>query len=130
MAATKGTRSLGVIYLILGILSLPLALIGAISGSYNIKGPIDVFMDVLMRILFIGAPIGLLVSAVGLFGIKKWGMICAVIVSAILSTTCLIFGILGLRYKGNIIFCGTCFLLSVLFVRAIISLFKKKEQFT
>jgi hypothetical protein len=130
MAEPKGIRSLAVTYLILGVLSLPLALIGAVSGSYNIKGPFDAFMDILMRILFIGAPIGLLVSATGLFGLKKWGMICAVIVSAIFSITCLIYGIIGLGYKGNTVFCGVCFFLTALFVMAIISLFKNKEQFS
>lgn len=129
MAGAKGIRSLGVFYLIFGILSLPLALIGAISGSYNIKGPLDVFMDILMRILFIGTPIALLVSAAGLFGLKKWGMICAVIASLVFSVACLIYGISGLRYKGNAIFCGVCFLLTALFVMAVIFLFKNKERF-
>ena len=130
MADKQGIKKLGTTYLILGALSFPLAVIGAISGSYNLKGPLDVFMDVLMRILFIATPVSLLVSAMGLFKFKGWGRICASAVSVILSVECLIFGILGLGYKGNTVFCTVYFILTLLFLTATIYLFNAKKQFT
>ena len=63
--------------------------------------PLDIFMDVLIRILFIGTPIGLWVPAIGLFRFKGWGRISAISVSVILSVACLIHVILGLGDQGE-----------------------------
>ena len=102
------TRTIGMLFIILSIPTLILAFIAVVS-SPNIKGPSDVFIDLSMRFLFVLTPIGLLTSGVGLLRQSKWGENFSFFVSMALCCTVLIYGISGMTYKGNIIFCSICF---------------------
>ena len=108
-------RVTGILFLILGIFTIPMALLAMISGAYGIKGPLDVFIDIIMRLLYIGTPIGLFISGVGLLLKKRWGKYWAMTTSTILFFTCLGYGVSGLDYQGNFMFCLGCFISAFLF---------------
>ena len=129
MVDKKRIQIFGTIYFILGILSLPLVLIATISGSYNLKSPLEVLLEIMMRILFVGTSAGLLVSAVGLLNFKEWGRICAIAVSIILSAACISYGISGLGQRGNDLFVAICFALAIFFIVATVSLTESRQHF-
>ncbi|MCX5698905.1 MAG: hypothetical protein NTX01_04330 [Candidatus Omnitrophica bacterium] len=127
MQTDKNVKKLGILFIILSIPASFLALIASISSPNNFKEPLDVLIDITMRILFIGTPIILVVSAIGLLKQKEWGRIGAICVSGILLFVCLAYGILGLKYKSNIGFCITCLFLVILFAAIISYLMKVKK---
>lgn len=132
----KGIKNFGITFLIFGVLSTPMALIAIISGAYNLKNSFDIFMDILMRIVFVGIPISFLVSAVGLLRYKKWGRLCAIIFSIILSIMFLIYGILSITsseakyYISSVVtFSVISFIFVLFFATTALYLIKAKEQF-
>jgi hypothetical protein len=127
MQTDRNVKKLGILFIILSILASFLALIASISSPNNFKGPLDALIDITMRILFIGVPIILVVSAIGLLKQKEWGRICAIYVSGVLLFACLAYGILGLKYKGNTGFCIVCLALVILFAAIISYLAKVKK---
>ena len=108
-------KGIGIVFLILGVLTVPMALIGIVSGAYGVKGPLDILIDILMRLLYVGTPIGLFISGVGLLMRKNWGKHSAIATSTILFIACFGYGISGLSYKGNFMFCLACFISAFFF---------------
>ena len=117
----SGITTLGRTYLVLVIPSSFFALIALISGSYNIQGPLDRFMDIFMRILWIGTPIALAISGSGLLASLKWARVLSLITGAVLTLESFVFGVVGFFYnlKENllfgILFSSVCFLVALVF---------------
>ncbi len=111
-------KNLPWVFIIVGALFLPFALIAGISGSSG--DPLDGWM----RLLFIGVPTGLLFAGNGLLSRKRWAVPLGIAMSIVLTITMATFGILGLPIPGNAIFCAVTFALTVFFAASIIHLIK------
>src|SRR3989344_2405743 len=96
ITAKKDIKKIGVVFLITGLVLLPVAFIALISGSYNIKNSFDVFMDTWGRFFFASLPVVVLISATGLLMYKKWGRLSAIMAGTILSIIFLVYGILAI----------------------------------
>ena len=120
-----GITVLGRTFLVLVIPSLFFALIAMISGAYNIRGPLDRFMDIFMRLLWIGTPLALAVSGIGLLVSFKWARALSLITGAVLTLESFIFGMLGFfanlkeHALFGVILSGVCFFVALLFGRSV-----------
>ena len=123
-------RILGVVFIVLSIPALFLAFIGGISGYYGPRDPTSLFIDVLMRVIFIGTPVVLFLSGFGLLLMQKWGRLLTLIASTAFALGTAIYGVSGLLYdiRENIYFSSTCFLLSLLFIGVLVFLGRKSGR--
>lgn len=114
---SSGVAIVAGIYLFLGIPGLFLAFIGGVSGS-NAEGLRDVLVDLGMRVLFIGIPIALLASGVGLLLMKRFGHISAIVTATMLAIALSVYGAFGLVDQSSpaLSFSNFCFIGALVFV--------------
>jgi len=124
-----GVTVCGNIFLLLCIPGLFLALIAVMCHYYG-EGLKDLLIDRAMRILYIGIPIMLFYSGLGLLDLKKQGRLCAIITATILSLGLLVISIMLLMNK-NIFFSSINFIAALFFIFIIYFLTRPKvrEQF-
>ena len=116
-----GITVIGSIFSFLGFLSLFFAFIALISGSYGVRSPFGVFMDLFMRILWIGTPFALFAAGIGLSRSWGWSRTLALITGIVLALESFIYGMIGLfvNFKENVLFSvlfsSVCFLIAAMF---------------
>jgi uncharacterized membrane protein SirB2 len=91
---------------------------------------VDLFIDIVMRILWIGSPILLSVSGVGLLALKKWGRFAALITAVMISLGLFVYGIMALRYnlQENLVFSSCCLIGATCFIFIIFYLNRAKVK--
>jgi len=82
-----------------------------------------------MRLLFMGTPVLLILSGVGLLRKKFWGRNITIATSLILALATSVYGILGLNeLPENLGFCGVCFIMASLFISCVMLLIQPKVK--
>ena len=109
------------VFSLVGLPSLFFAFIAVISSSFATK-PTDVFIDGLMRLLFIVLPVVLFIVGHGLFYFKKWGRDVARITGLILFLIMFLYGITGIKYPNSNDFISFCFVGAAIFLLIVIYL--------
>ena len=117
VTGTKRLRAIGTIFLIAAIFFLPFAVTAIIRGFYSGHNPSAMLVDGLMRIFFVGLPVGLLIAGAGVLLFRQWGRYAAIVMSAILLSLSFGYGVAGLRHKGSVFFCALCGVFMFLFMQ-------------
>ena len=112
---------------ILIFLSFPawfLAIIGGTSNAYGLETIQDKLTDLVMRLLFVGAPLGFLTAGSKLLNEKKSSLFFGMIEALIFSMLTFIHAIYWLREGRDIIFGVICLCLGIFFLGSLIYLAK------
>ena len=117
----------GVCGVFLIFLSLPawfLAIIGGISNAYGLETIQDKLTDLVMRLLFVGAPLGFLIAGLKLLNKKKSSLFFGMIEALIFSMLTFTHAIYWLRQGSDTIFGVICLCLGIFFLGSLIYLAK------
>ena len=121
---SKGIKVFGAILILLSFPAWFLAIIGGISNAYGLKTIEDKVTDLIMRFLFVGAPLGLLFIGFKLLDMENISLILGILELILFFLITFLHGIYWMGEGQDRIFGVICFSLGIFFLSTLIYLIK------